>query len=223
LISFTKLARNEGELLLLRAMAVPSSLAYNADKPKKKSTVAASRSMASNADEPEDQAAQTRSISSFFHIALAFGTVFLPLVLVATLLCLFVTLPLWTIYDQPEENANLPITPLDSSVFLTTVYSNKVILTSSFASNIAQFAATPFLLLFSFLVALELANRHEANDEDTTKLLDGDQNPMSVLLRLWRVRNNRRANGTRIAGVGALISIILTYVLRFRQSQSLAY
>jgi hypothetical protein len=192
-------------------MPVSTSKASNADKPEKRITTTATYSMA-NADEPETRTAQRRSIPSLFHIGLAFATVFLPLVLVATLLCLFVTLPIWTIYNPPEEHNDLPIPPLNNSVFLTAIYSNKVTLTSSFASNIAQFAASPFLLLFSFLVALELSNRQHAKNEDTTKLLHGDHDPVSILLRMWRVRNTRRAKGTRIAGIGALLSILITYV-----------
>jgi hypothetical protein len=137
------------------------------------------------------------------------------LVLVATLLCLFVTLPIWTIQNPPDVNANLPLKPLNDSFFITAILGSKVAFTSSFASNIAQWAATPFLLLFSFLVALELANRHETVDPDQTNLLRSHQQTLfsrTVLRRLWRARNTKRARGTRIAGVGALISIILTYV-----------
>jgi hypothetical protein len=188
-------------------MPVSSSMASHVDKPEKRIATTATYSTDTTTEE-----LQTRSTPSLFHIGLAFATVFLPLVLVATLLCLYVTLPIWTIYNPPEEHNDLPVPPLNNSVFLTAIYSSKVTLTSSFASNIAQFAASPFLLLFSFLVALELANRQHAKNEDTTKLLHGDQDPMSILLRMWRVRNTKRAKGTRIVGIGALLSIIITYV-----------
>jgi hypothetical protein len=173
-----------------------------------------SSSMASSVEESEKQTANMRSVSRIFQIALAFATVFFPLVLVATLLCLFVTIPIWTIQHPPEENAYLPVNPLNESFFITKIFSNKVSLTSSFASNIAQFAASPFLLLFSFLVALELANRHQDMDEETTKLLQNDQKVLFswTVHRIWRARNTKRASATRIAGVGALISLILTYV-----------
>lgn len=170
--------------------------------------------MASSVEESEKQTAETNPVSRLFHIALAFATVFCPLVIVATLLCLFVTIPGWTIQNPPEENANLPVVPLDDEVFLTTIFSNKVTLTSSFASNIAQFAVSPFLLLFSFLVALELANRHQAIDQDVTKLLQKDQTYLFswIVHRSWRVRNTKGAAGTRIAAFGALTSLVLTYV-----------
>jgi hypothetical protein len=170
--------------------------------------------MRSSAEESEKQTARKHSISRLFQIAFAFTTVFCPLVLVATLLCLFVTVPIWTIQNPREENKNLPIEPLDDSVFLTKIISNRVTLTSSFASNIAQFAASPFLLLFSFLVALELAKRHQAMDEGVTQLLRGDQSSLFnwVVHQSWRARNTKRVNGTSIAGFGALLSLVLTYV-----------
>jgi hypothetical protein len=169
-------------------------------------------SMTSSADEPEKHTARKHSISTLLKIIPAFVTVFFPLVLVATLLCLFVTLSIWTIHNPPEENPNLPFIPLNDTGLLTAISSNKVTLTSSFAGNIAQFAATPFLLLFSFLVALELAHRHQAMGQDVTKLLGGDQSFYFILMRLWRARKTRRANGTKIAGLGALLSFVLTYV-----------
>jgi hypothetical protein len=184
-----------------------------------------SSSMASSADEPEKQTMRKRSTSgllqttkklfgsALFQIAFAFTTVFCPLVLVATLLCLFVTLPDWTVQDPAEEDLNLPSRPLNTSVLLTRVLSNHVTLTSSFASNIAQFAAAPFLLLFSFLVALELANRHQVMDRDVPKLVPGDINSVYNWLasRSWRAEGSKRANGTRIAGAGTLVSLVLTY------------
>ncbi|CAN9280556.1 unnamed protein product [Alternaria sp. RS040] len=117
-------------------------------------------------EEFEKPTMRAHSIWRLFQIAFAFATVFFPLVFVATLLCLFVTIPAWTIQDPPEENANLPIDPHDESFLTTTVLINKVALTSSFASNVAQWAAVPFLLLYSFLVALELSNRHQVIDQD---------------------------------------------------------
>ncbi|CAN9296677.1 unnamed protein product [Alternaria alternata] len=158
--------------------------------------------MSCSDEEFEKPTTRAHSIWRLFQIAFAFATVFFPLVFVATLLCLFVTIPAWTIQDPPEENANLPIDPHDESFLTTTVLINKVALTSSFASNVAQWAAVPFLLLYSFLVALELPNRHEVIDQDMKKLLHGDQTFLLnwTVLRLWRARKTKIASGTRIAG-----------------------
>ncbi|CAN9275286.1 unnamed protein product [Alternaria alternata] len=158
--------------------------------------------MSCSDEEFEKPTTRAHSIWRLFQIAFAFATVFFPLVFVATLLCLFVTIPAWTIQDPPEENANLPIDPHDESFLTTTVLINKVALTSSFASNVAQWAAVPFLLLYSFLVALELSNRHEVIDQDMKKLLHGDQTFLLnwTVLRLWRARKTKIASGTRIAG-----------------------
>jgi hypothetical protein len=177
--------------------------------------MAVPQSTASSADDLSKLPPRSHSLSYFLQIGLAFATVFFPLFLIATLLCLFVTLPIWTLPNTFEENPNLPIRPVDSSFFLTLVLSNKVSLTSSFASNIAQFAAAPFLLLFSFLVALELAKGQEDVDQDTTRLVTWDPKFLLswAVLRVWRKGNGRRARGTRVAGIGALISIVLTYVL----------
>jgi hypothetical protein len=183
------------------------------------------RSMASSVDESEKGSMITHSMSrllqplrallnsTLFQLALAFITVFFPLVLVATLLCLFVTVPDWTVHNPTKENPDLPFTPLDTSVLLTKILNNHVTLTSSFASNIAQFAAVPFLLLFSFLVALELANQHQTMDQEFPKLIHGDTHSVYnwLVSRLGRAEGSRRVNGTRIAGVGALISLVLTY------------
>lgn len=97
---------------------------------------------------------------------------------------------------------------------MTKVSSNSVALTSSFASNAAQLAASPFLLLFSFLVALELANRHEDVDQDVVKILQGEPKFLFnwTLLRFWRARDVKTASGTRIAGVGVFVALALTYV-----------
>jgi hypothetical protein len=179
--------------------------------------MAVSSSMTLSAEEPEKQpVTRSHSVSTLLRMIPAFVIVFCPLVLVATLLCLFVTLPIWTIHNPPEENPNLPVLPLNDTGFLTAISINKVTLTSSFAGNIAQFAATPFLLLFSFLVALELANRHQTTGQDVTKLLGGDQSFFFILIRLWRARKIRKANGTKIAGFGALLSFVLTYVIVLR-------
>ncbi|RII20070.1 hypothetical protein CUC08_Gglean001469 [Alternaria sp. MG1] len=169
--------------------------------------------MSCSDEEFEKPTRRAHSIWRLFQIAFAFATVFFPLVFVATLLCLFVTIAAWTIQDPPEENANLPIDPHDESFLTTTVLINKVALTSSFASNVAQWAAVPFLLLYSFLVALELSNRHEVIDQDMKKLLHGDQTFLLnwTVLRLWRARKTKIATGTRIAGIGAFLCVILTY------------
>ncbi|KAB2108361.1 hypothetical protein AG0111_0g2714 [Alternaria gaisen] len=177
--------------------------------------MATSSSMACSDDESEKQTTRTQSSSKLLQIVLAFAIVFFPLVFVATLLCLFVTIPAWTIQDPSEEDMNLPFNTLDESFYSTKVLMNRVAVTSSFASNVAQFAAAPFLLLFSFLVALELANRHETTDQDTINLLRGDQRFFFnwTLFRLWRSRNTKITKGTRIAGIGALMSVILTTLL----------
>lgn len=171
------------------------------------------KSVTSSANQFEkQQTGRTHSVARLFQIAFAFLSVFCPLVLVATLLCLFVSLPSWTISNQPEGDENLTVIPLKESVFLTAILSNQVTLTSSFASNIAQFAAAPFLLLFSYLVALELANRQQSSDQEITKLLQGDKNTLFswTVHRFWRAEKTTGADGTVIAGVGALISLILT-------------
>jgi hypothetical protein len=82
---------------------------------------------------------------------------------------------------------NLPFRAQNGSLLTTKVLINRVAVTSSFTSNVAQFAAVPFLLLFSFLVALELTNRHELMDQDVTKLLQGDQKFLLnwTVYRLW--------------------------------------
>jgi hypothetical protein len=172
------------------------------------------RSKVSSDEVSETQPARMHSFWKLLQIALAFVTVFFPLVFIATLLCLFVTIPAWTIQNPPQENVNLPFRAKNVSFLTTKVLMNRVAVTSSFASNVAQFAAAPFLLLFSFLVALELANRHELVDQDVTKLLQGDQRFLLnwTVLRLWRARNAKIAKATRIAGIGALISVVLTYV-----------
>lgn len=178
--------------------------------------MAVSKSMTFSNDGCEKQTPRTHSFSGFVKIALAFSTVFFPLVLVATLLCLYVTIPIWTIHNPPEENADLPILPLDDSAFYTAIMQKKVVLTSSWASNIGSMAAAPFLLLFSFLVALELADQHQGTDQDVTTLLRGSISWWSswAIIRSWRARNTQRAYGTRLACIGALLSLILTYVLR---------
>lgn len=165
----------------------------------------------SSVQESEYQTATPRSGRKLVQIAIAFATVFCPLVLVGTLLCLFVTLPTWTVENIAETNSDLPVTLLDDSVLWTQILSNDVTLTSSFASNIAQFAASPFLLLFSFLVALEVAKRHQDMDPAATKLLQSDQKFWTVL-QIWRNRRTQRGYGTTIAGIGALVSLCLTYV-----------
>lgn len=176
--------------------------------------MANSRSMTSSDADYEKRAQGTHSFPRLIQIAVAFSTIFFPLIVVATLLCLFVTLPFWTIHNPPTENANLPILSLDGSAFYTATVAKKVILTSSWASNITQWAATPFLLLFSFFVALELANRQHAVHRDVTTFFRGDKNVLfsSTVFRLWRARDTKRANGARLTGVGALLSLILMYV-----------
>jgi hypothetical protein len=98
---------------------------------------------------------------------------------------------------------------------MTKVSLNSVALTSSFASNATQLAASPFLLLFFiFLVALELADRHEDVDQGVVKLLQGGPKFLFnwTLLRFWRARNVKTASGTWIAGVGVFVALVLTYV-----------
>jgi hypothetical protein len=169
-------------------------------------------SMASSAEEPKKQTTRPDSVLAFFQIASAFAFVFCPLVILATLLCLFVTIPTWTIHHPLEENANLPIKALDKSVFYTAVFMGKVSMTSSFAPNVAQFAVVPFLLLFSYLVALELANQHRDMGRDEARLLRGDQKAFLgwISRRFRSARRTERADETRIAGIGALIAFLLT-------------
>ncbi|KAH7389682.1 hypothetical protein DE146DRAFT_791684 [Phaeosphaeria sp. MPI-PUGE-AT-0046c] len=169
-------------------------------------------SIISSTEEHEDSNPRSRSAPRLVQVALAFAIVFCPLVLVATLLCLFITLPRWTAENVPETNPNLPVHPLDDSVLWTNIRTNHVALTSSFASNIAQFAASPFLLLFSFLVALEIAKRNEDMDPAATKLLQSNQKIWTVY-QIWRTRKTQKANGTTVAGLGALISLSLTVLL----------
>jgi hypothetical protein len=177
-----------------------------------------SSSMASSDEESEKRIAKTHSVIRLFQLVITFAMVFFPLVLIATLLCLFVTIPAWTIRNPPEETPDLPITPLDQSFFSTMILMNRVQMTGSFASNVAQLAAAPFLMLFSFLVALQLANRPEAMEKDTTNLLRGDQKFFLnwAIRRVWRARNTRTTRGTRIAGVGALTSVVLRQVLTLK-------
>jgi hypothetical protein len=190
-------------------------ICYDTNRKSKLHAMLVSHSIASSDEEPEKRPARIFSVPKHLQIALAFTTVFFPLVSVATILCLFVTIPSLTITNPPEDNANLPVPPQDQYFFFTTVFSNKFTLASSFASNIAQFAAAPFLLLFSFLVALDLAHRNQAIHQDVPKLLRGDQKFLCkwAVLRLWRSGNTEITIGTRIAGMGASISLVLTYVL----------
>ncbi|KAH3904871.1 hypothetical protein HBI56_226400 [Parastagonospora nodorum] len=171
--------------------------------------------MASSAEEPKKQTARSDSVLAFFQIACAFAIVFCPLVILATLLCLFVTTPTWTIQHPLEENANLPIEALENSVFYTAVFMGKVSMTSSFAPNVAQFAVVPFLLLCSYLVALELANQHRDIGRDEARLLRGDQKALLdwISRRFCGARRTERADGTRIAGIGALIAFLLTVLV----------
>jgi hypothetical protein len=178
-------------------------------------TTAVASSATASVDNFEEQRIVPPSPARPLHIIFAFIITFVPLVLIAILLCLFVSLPYWTIYNPDPQNAALPIKPLDTSTFLTSVYSSKFILTVSWTSNIAQFATAPFMLLFSFLVAFELADRYQESDEENEtvkRLLQGDKSSLLawVLRRFWHGKNNMRANGLRAAGVGALVSLILT-------------
>jgi hypothetical protein len=111
--------------------------------------IATSNSMACSDDESEKRITGTHSVSRLLQITFAFAIVFFPLVFVATLLCLFVTI--LTIQNPPQENVDLPVKPLDESFFMTKVSLNSVALTS-FASNAAQLAASPFLLLFYYFL-----------------------------------------------------------------------
>jgi len=148
------------------------------------------------------------------NVAIAFFITFFPLVIIATLLCLFVLLPDWTVYNPPQTNASLPIEPLGGSVFVTTVFSGKISLASSWASNIGQFAIAPFLLLFSFLVAYELANHHETSEEEcdsAKQLLRGGKTSLFKWV-INRARNRgayAKGKGIRAAAIGVTIAFIL--------------
>ena len=64
------------------------------------------------------------------------------------------------------------------------------------------------------LQAAVVVNRHGVIEQDMIKLLQGDERFFLnwTVLKLWHARNTNIANGTRIAGIGALISMVLTCV-----------
>ncbi|KAF2729659.1 hypothetical protein EJ04DRAFT_568418 [Polyplosphaeria fusca] len=157
----------------------------------------------------------TQSLFGFFNIFGAFLITFVPLITVAILLSLFVVSPMWGVENPSEQNAALPVEPLNNAVFYTTVLSSNVILTSSSASNIAQFASAPFMLLFSFLIACELAKRRQVEERNTTRSLQSDKLSLWkwVIHRFWSGPHAVNGNGTRLAGCGALLSLSLTLLL----------
>lgn len=160
----------------------------------------------------DDEGLDPPSPAKPVHLVLAFISTFCPLVIVASLFCLFFSYKDWTISNPPEENSALPINPLDGSTFYTRIRSSKVILTTSWTSNIAQFATAPFMFVFSFLVAVEVVNRHKtskAENDDAKGLLQGE----SGSLFSWIISHNRyhpRGNAIRVAAAGAFMSCILT-------------
>lgn len=155
-----------------------------------------------------------------WHILLACLLVLVPITVVTTLLIMFVSWARWTLYDPDYTRPDLPIARLDSSSFNTVVFASKVILVSSWSSNIAQFATAPFMLIFSFLVARDLASRPKlagAENEDEKGLLQRNNYNLLKWLSGGQHRSTGQEcigrNATRIAGYGALISLFLTYVM----------
>lgn len=100
-------------------------------------------------------------------IFLAFTIVSLPLLVIAILLLAFVFLAEREIPDNYTDNPQLPLLNLTSSdAFYTRKDAGDFLLVGSWASNFATLMIAPFMLLFSYAVAREVALQSAQNHEN---------------------------------------------------------
>jgi hypothetical protein len=168
--------------------------------------------------------------SPLSHMAFAFSVVFFPLLAIPLILCAFI-LQGWPGYwgvdlaSASDSCHNLPGNRNDNgSYFYTTIALNYVVSTSSWSSNVAQFATGPFLFLFSFLVAsrfivhdgpvsgitsISMNNTHE-EIPPVRRLLAGRPDGVWQWLQDFLL-NQRKARGStvRFTAVGSILALVL--------------
>jgi hypothetical protein len=163
--------------------------------------------------------------SPLSHLALAFAVVFVPLLAIPIILCSFITHWGVDLASASESCHQLPGNTIDSgSYFYTTMALNYVVLTSSWLSNVSQFATTPFLFLFSFMVAARFVPQRKP-DSDTPSFRPTDiRNEIAPIRRLlagttyslWQwvkdfVFDERKARGptVRFTALGSALALVL--------------
>lgn len=100
-------------------------------------------------------------------IFLAFTIVSLPLLVIAILLLAFVFRAEREIPDNDTDNLELPVNnSLSSDAFYTRKDIGDFLLVGSWASNFATLTIAPFMLLFSYAVAREVALQSDKNHEN---------------------------------------------------------
>lgn len=105
-------------------------------------------------------------------IFLAFTIVSLPLLVIAILLLAFVFLAEREIPDSSTDDPQLPLLDLTSSdAFYTRRDIGDFLLVGSWASNFATLTIAPFMLLFSYAVAWEVALQSAPNHENPSAWL----------------------------------------------------
>lgn len=159
------------------------------------------------------------------HLAFTFLIVFVPLLAIPLILCAFILQDwpgTWGV-DLASYSGSCPGLPGDQNIshsyFYTQVALNRVVLTSSWLSNVSQFASTPFLFLFSFLVASRLF-AHDMSSSDTSRKSDTYEISRRLLegtpMVTWRWlkdfllrRSYTKESTVRIAALGSILCLVL--------------
>jgi hypothetical protein len=168
--------------------------------------------------------------SPLYHLAIAFLVVFVPLLVIPLILLAYI-LKGWPGYwgvDLASASGScheLPGNQNNSdSYFYTTIALNYVVLTSSWLSNVAQFATAPFLFLFSFLVASRFI-LHGEPASDTTffgttdryneiypirRLLEGTPSGVYQWLKDFLLdKHNARESTVGFTALGSMLALVL--------------
>jgi hypothetical protein len=165
--------------------------------------------------------------SPLSHLAIAFLVVFLPLLAIPIFLCAFITYWGVDLASASESCHELHGNENDNgSYYYTVIALQYVVSTSSWSSNVAQFATAPFLFLFSFMVASRFIPHREPNSDTTSiratdtynetrpvrKLLAGRPDSVRQWLQDFLLnRNKARGPTVRFTALGSILALALRY------------
>ena len=160
-------------------------------------------------------------------ILLAFAVIFFPMLVIVTVLLVFVFKYQLLFLSLADGTPQLPIHSVPPrNAYYTTVDIGSYLLVSSGASNIAQIVVAPFMLLFSFFVAREIARPSEKNgstegpSELLLEIISGElsgawhwlQHLTKGRERAVKERSGLGDRTVRLAALGLILSGLLRYV-----------
>ncbi|OCL02135.1 hypothetical protein AOQ84DRAFT_424282 [Glonium stellatum] len=166
----------------------------------------------------EDRATRQEA-SKPIHLLVAFVVLFIPMVALPLLLIAFVYIPAYRQYFPNNGTPELPVnlSAVSNSSYYTYVNGTTITLVSSWAPNMAQFGTAPFMFIFSFLVAFELAserNHSATHDNDILLgLLQGGWQGILEWIKSVLHGNRVKDRAIHVAAIGALLSCIFSFLL----------